>query len=275
MRVVRRANTVAQDFRESDGLETSHATELVRSSEGTLHGQLFRTLADQIKRGDVKPGDRLPTEAELSSSYGVSRTTARRALDELRRANLVERQPGKGTFVAAPKLHAAIPHLHSVTSEIEQLGFRPGSKLISLREGKADDELAAALKLAPGDRILILERLRTADGRPFYFAESALNVTAFPDLARADFGAPSLSLYRLFEQVSGRRVHHVKQWLSATAAHGETAKHLGVGPRAPLLQLERILFLEGEAPIEKVRAYFLGDTYKYYIELVAPGFPLR
>ena len=260
----------AGDLQGATVADPPHASELTRSDEGTLHGQLFRNLADQIKRGEARPGDRLPTEAELSSTYGVSRTTARRALDELRRANLVDRQPGKGTFVAMPRLQATIPHLHSVTSEIEQLGFRAGSKLISLREGVADERLAASLKLALGDRVLFLKRLRTADERPFYFAESALNLARFPNLSTADFEAPSLSLYRLFEQVSGRRVEYVKQWLSATAADREAAKYLGVRTGFPLLQLERILFLEGDDPIETVRAFFLGNTYKYYTELKAP-----
>jgi GntR family transcriptional regulator len=252
-------------------LEPYHAVELTRSAEGTLPGQLYRTLLDQINRGEVRPGDRLPTEEELSASYGVSRTTARRALDELRRAQLVERRPGKGTFVAMPKLQATIPYLHSVTSEIEQLGLRAGSKLISVREAQADEQLASHLKLRPGDPVLFVKRLRTADDRPFNFAESALNVVRFPALRSADFSPPSLSLYRLFEQVSGRAVRHVMQWLSATAASPEAAKHLGVRPKSPLLQLERVLFVEGNVPIEMVRAFFIGDSYKYYSELTAPG----
>jgi GntR family transcriptional regulator len=244
--------------------------ELTRSSEGTLHGQLYRTLVDKIKRGEVKPGDRLPTEAELVSTYAVSRTTARRALDELRRAELVERCPGRGTFVALPKLQAAIPHLHSVTAEIELLGYQPGSRLISVKDGTADEALAALLGVAVHDPVLFVKRLRTADGRPFYFAESALNVTAFPELRTADFSPPSLSLYRLFEQTTGRSVSRVVQWLSAVGATREVADHLELRPRAPVLQLERVLFLDAEIAVEMVRAFFLGKTYKYYTELAAP-----
>jgi GntR family transcriptional regulator len=243
--------------------------ELTRSDEGTLHGQIYRALVDRINRGEVKPGDRMPTEAEVMEIYSVSRSTARRALDELRRANFVERQPGKGTFVTMPKLHATIPYLHSITEEIEQLGFRPGSKLIAMRLGQADAELAGQLALAPNDAVLFLERLRTANDRPFYFAVSALNVTAFPKLKQADFSPPSLSLYRLFEEVAGRPVRRVTQWLSAVGATREVARHLAVRPGSPLLQLERVLYVAGDRPIEMVRAWFVGGSYKYYSELAA------
>jgi GntR family transcriptional regulator len=245
--------------------------ELTRSSDGTLHGQLYRTLVNLINRGDVKPGERLPTENELMDTYSVSRSTARRALDDLRREKLVERLPGRGTFVAAPRLQATIPHLHSVTEEIEQLGYRAGSVIVSMKEGQADAGIAKDLAIAEGDAVLILERLRTADDRPFYFSRSALNISAFPGLARADFSSPALSLYKLFEEVSGRRVRRVTQWLSAVGAAKDVARHLGSPPGSPLLQLDRILFVGDFLPIESVRAWFQGGTYKFYNEVTAPS----
>jgi len=77
---------------------------LVRSSEGTLYQQVLSRLIEAIESGKISAGDKLPTEAELVQSYGISRTTARRALDELRRQGLVRREPGKGTFRAGPVL---------------------------------------------------------------------------------------------------------------------------------------------------------------------------
>jgi GntR family transcriptional regulator len=244
---------------------------LTRSSEGTLHSQIYRTLANSIRNGEVKPGDQLPTENELMSVYSVSRSTARRALDELRREELVDRAPGKGTFVAMPKIRASIPNLHSITAEIEQLGYRAGSKLIAVAEGRADAAVAAKLGLAEDDAVLFLKRLRTADDRPFYFAESILNSTAFPRLLTTDYTSPSLSLYRLFEEVAGRRVQRVTQWLSAVGAMRAVARHLDVGVGSPLLQLERVLFVEGDVPIELVTAWFIGGSYKYYSELTPGG----
>lgn len=243
--------------------------DLVRSSEGTLHRQIYGALVEQINRGYVKPGDRMPTESELMERYAVSRATARRALDDLRRDNIVERQPGRGTFVAQPRLQASIPHLHSITEEIRQLGYRPGSQVLSLTEMSADADFAKLLGIELGDRVLKVERLRTADEKPFYFAESTLNVTRFPDLLKADYGVNSLSLYRVFEEATGRRVDRAIQWLSAVPAPPYIAERLGVRPGSPLLKLERVLFVDGDAAVEALSAWFLGETYKYYSELRA------
>ncbi len=256
--------------RSSDGSRVGMAPAgLTRSSAGTLHGQLYRTLGDSITRGAVKPGDRMPTENELMELYGVSRTTARRALDELRREGLVDRLAGKGTFVAHPRLDAAIPHLHSVTEEIERQGYRPGSRLLAVDEGVADATVAANLGLAEGDPVLFVNRLRTADEQPFYVGCSALNVVRFPELRSADF--TSISLYRLFEEVTGRMVTRAVQWLSAVGADRDIAGNLKVRLGDPVLQLERILFLAGDLPVESVRAFFHGKLYKYYSELAAPS----
>jgi GntR family transcriptional regulator len=254
-------------------VESPHrTTELVRSSAGTLHAQLYQTLVEAIETGTARPGDRMPTEMELMEQYRVSRTTARRALDELRREGLVERRPGKGTFVVQPRVQAAIPGLHSVTDEIEMLGYEAGARLLSVREEAADDRAAKHLGIAAGEPVLRISRLRTADGRPFYFAYSTLNVSRLPELRRADFAVRSL--YRLFEEVTGRAVVRAVQWLSAVPASREVAAQLEIAPGAPVLQLERVLYLAGDVPVESNQAFFQGQSYKYYSELVpAPTAP--
>lgn len=245
--------------------------ELTRSDAGTLHGQLLRTLVKSIEDKSVEVGDRLPTEAELAQQYAVSRTTARRALDELRRMGYVERRPGLGTFVSTPRLNATIPHLHSVTAEIEQLGYKPGSRLISLKREPADQTTAEHLRIGIGDDVLSVRRVRTADDSPFYFAESKLNLVEFPSLADADYAAGDLSMYKLFERSTGRAVERVTQWFSAVPAPVDVAKLLDCKKGAPLLLLERVLFVEKDCPVESVKAYFHGETYKYYSEHSARG----
>ncbi|MEA2526568.1 MAG: multiple sugar transport system substrate-binding protein, partial [Thermomicrobiales bacterium] len=63
--------------------------------------QLEAMIRGQIVRGDLRPGDRLPTEHELCAQLGISRTPVRRALGELTARGLLVRYPGRGTFVAA------------------------------------------------------------------------------------------------------------------------------------------------------------------------------
>jgi GntR family transcriptional regulator len=239
------------------------ASRLTRSNEGTLHHQLYRTLSQMISSGQVKPGERLPTEAELVDTYGVSRTTARRALDELRRQGIVERQPGKGTFVLQPRLHAAIPHLHSITDEIEHLGHRAGTVLLSVDRVEADDRQAALLEVEVGQPALVVLRIRTADDRPVCLSESTFNIQRFPQLENADFGQ---AMYPQLERLTGVPLSRATQWLSSVAARKEVARHLRVKTGSPLLRLERAVYLEGGIPVETVDAYFHGGLYKHYNE---------
>ena len=244
-------------------LSLSEAGRLTRSNEGTLHHQLYRTLSEMISSGKVKPGERLPTEAELVDAYGVSRTTARRALDELRRQGVVERQPGKGTFVLQPRLHAAIPHLHGITDEIEQLGYTAGTVLLSVDRGEADETLATQLQLRVGDPVLVVQRIRTADGRPVYASRATFNITLFPQLEDADFRQ---GMHPQLERLTGRPLSKVVQWLSSVPASKDVARKLDVKAGVPVLRCERVVYLEGDIPAEAVEGSFHGRLYKHYSE---------
>ena len=242
---------------------------LRRSSQGTLHDQLYRSLLEMISNGTVAPGERMPTEAELVDTYGVSRTTARRALDELRRQGVVERSPGRGTFVRPPQVHAQLADLHSLTEEIEQLGYRAGAVPLSVEEAAANETVAALLAIAVGDPVLVVARVRTADQRPVMVARAHLNITHFSRLPEADF---SQGLYPQFEQLTGRAVTRAVQWLSAVPASQWVARNLQLKPGAPVLHLERVVFVDGDVPIEAADGFFHGDLYKHYSEMARdPG----
>lgn len=241
---------------------------LTRSEAGTLYAQLYNSLLSQIRDGVYAPGERLPTEAELGELYGVSRMTVRRALDELRRVGLVERKPALGTFVAEPPLSARISGLHSLTDEILQLGMTPGSTLLAREDVPASAEVATQLSLSEGATVLRLDRVRTADGRPFYVASSFLNTVVFPELASQDYSSATLSLLATYRRVLGFEVERMTQFLSATAAPQLAREVFGLAAGSPVLLFERVVYLGGNRPVEYVRAYFRGDSYKFYSELV-------
>ena len=101
---------------------------LSRSSAGTLYHQLLGILRGRIESGEIGVGDRLPSEADLVSDFGVSRTTARRALDELRREGLVRREPGRGTFLASPRLRSNTGVLAQLHGGDRTLGLHAGGQ---------------------------------------------------------------------------------------------------------------------------------------------------
>lgn len=238
---------------------------LSRTSAGTLYHQILVGLRERIESGEIGVGARLPSEADLVREFGVSRTTARRALDELRREGLVRREPGRGTFLASPRLRSNLAYLHSFSEEIERWGYTPGTRLISREERAADEEIASRLEIEAGDRLLFVRRLRLADERPIFVCDSYLPVTRFPALRDADYRAVSLS--RLFEETTGRKVEHARQWIGAASAAPDVAGLLEIAPGMPVLRVRRLTFVTGDTPIETVEAYFHPERYQHYNEL--------
>ena len=207
----------------------------------------------------------MPSEADLVAEFGVSRTTARRALDELRRQGIVRREPGRGTFLASPRLRSNLAFLHSFSEEIERWGYRPGVRLALREERAADEEVAARLGIEVGEEVLFVRRLRLADERPIFVCNSHLPVGRFPSLRGADYGTVSLS--RLLEERTERKIEHARQWIGAATAAAAEADLLEIPAGVPVLKITRITCVTGNEPAESVEAYFHPDRYQHYNEL--------
>ena len=230
-----------------------------------MYHQILLDLTERIESGEIGIGDRLPSEADLVADFGVSRTTARRALDELRRQGLVRREPGRGTFLASPRLRSNLAYLHSFSEEIERWGYMPGVRLVLREERTAGEEVARRLGVEVGEKVLFVRRLRLADERPIFVCDSHLPVIRFPALKDADYGTVSLS--RLLEEKTGRRIEHARQWIGAATAAGDVADLLEIQAGVPVLKITRITCVTGEEPVEVVEAYFHPERYQHYNEL--------
>ena len=158
----------------------------------TLHRELVEPLLRRIQSGELTPGRQLPTEAQLMREHGVSRTTARRALDELAERGLVRREAGRGTFVATPSIVVDLPHLDGLTAAIVASGQAPRTRLLLRERRPAGEAVAARLGIAPLDPVLRLRFLCSAGDQALLVCESRLNITRLPSLEHADL--PGLTL---------------------------------------------------------------------------------
>lgn len=97
-------NNRSQTFRSPrDGLhDTGMSMRIDRDRPEPVAHQLAALIREQIERGELQPGDRLPTELEFCERLGISRTPVRRALRRLMEQGFVARYPGRGTFVSLP-----------------------------------------------------------------------------------------------------------------------------------------------------------------------------
>ena len=142
--------------------------ECPRDGRAAVHQRVAATLTDAIHRGDYPIGARLPNERSLAARLGVSRTTLRQALAELARNGVVRRRVGRGggTFVREPIVERRSGALVGFTAELHRQGMEAGANIVRVAVVTAARDIAAALALDPGERVVEIVRIRSADGGP-------------------------------------------------------------------------------------------------------------
>lgn len=238
-------------------------TTLIKTSPIPLYHQLAQILRSQIRSGVFQPGAKLPPERELMNLYGVSRNTVRQAIDLLAREGLLQRDQGRGTFVSRPKLRLGVMQLTSFTEDMLERNLKPSSKLLRRSIEIPPEQVADALGLAPGEKAILIERLRFADDTPMALNTSYFVLALCPGLAQED--VESQSIYWLLENKYGLRIARAEQTIRATSASHQEAVLLAVPPGAPLLVVEGVAIAEDERRVEYLRSIYRSDRYEFTV----------
>lgn len=218
-----------------------------------LYVQIKALLERALEAGEWPPGAAVPSEVALAARFGVSQGTVRKAISALASENLLVRRQGKGTFVAT--------HTEEKASNFRFLRIRrndgqpeyPGSRLVDLRRGRANAEIARWLALRTGEAVFTLRRILEYAGRPAVLDEITLPAALFPGLTRARCAAYSGSMYGFFETAFGVRMLRADERLHAVAADAASAALLRVDAGTPLLAVDRVSFTYGDRPVEMRR----------------------
>lgn len=109
-------------------------SEVMRDTAVPLYVQIAENIKGKIAGREILPGSRIPTEAELSKSYGVSRITIRKALELLVEEEILVRKQRLGTFVLDKKISRNLNHFMGFSQSCELEGGRPGTCLLSDRK---------------------------------------------------------------------------------------------------------------------------------------------
>ena len=112
--------------------------------------QLKDAIIERITDGELRPGDRVPSENELVLSAGVSRMTANRALRELTDEGYVERVAGRGTYVSDFRAQSHVREIQNIADEIAARGHRHSADVVSRERAPARGEVARALHVRTG-----------------------------------------------------------------------------------------------------------------------------
>ncbi|MEN1926630.1 GntR family transcriptional regulator [Luteimonas qiangzhengi] len=241
------------------------AQRLLRTDLPTpLYHQMFLLLHDRILSGEIPCGSRIPTEFELAAAFGVSRITAKRALDELAAEGLVERRRGKGTHV----IHRSRPKpmqspLTGLLETLEVLAEETRVKLLQFRRATPSDPVRALFDTAVDEPLTHAIRLRLRGNIPFghYTSWTRTDREAFSEKALA-----TTSRLKLFRDI-GIDIRQVEQVLSAVNADAVTAMHLQVEPGAALLALDRRSYNEEGQLVDLLNILYRPDQFSYRMKM--------
>jgi GntR family phosphonate transport system transcriptional regulator len=222
-----------------------------------LWTSIANTLRSEIGSGHYNPGDKLPTEAELSARSGVNRHTLRRALKDLTDQGLLYTRRGAGVFVATKPTEYPLGKRVRFTQNLQAAGHVPGRKILLSESRKADMNEAKALQIAPHDPVHVMESLSYADDLPIILARSVFPLANMPDLPQALANTPSVTeALRLCGVADYTRA---STRITAKLASATQALHLQIQEGGPILRTTSINIDPECHPVEFGTAWFAGD----------------
>ena len=230
-----------------------------------LYHQIYLALRDEILSGERAFGAAVPTEKELGAIHGVSRITARRALDELAQHGLVERKRRVGTRVAFHASTAPIDgHIDQAVESLIAFGRGTQVRVIEFGTVPAVVAVAAQLALRVGAPVVRALRLRLADDAPLGAIESFVPVPVGAALSHeALTRRPLLELIRS----AGHAIGAGTQVISAVPADPVLATLLETDARAAIIRIDRVVRDVEGRPLLFTSARYRGDRYRLSVDL--------
>lgn len=229
---------------------------------GGLERRIRADLEQAIREGAFKPGERLPTEAELTARYGCSRMTVSKAVSALAAAGLVTRNRRAGTVVARPHIQTAVLEIPDIAAVIAARGEAYEFRLLGRQVRAADPQTPEEAALGEGFRALELDGLHLAGGEAFALEHRILSLDAAPEALEEDFAVQAPGSW-LLGHIPWTDARHR---ITAVAADARAARRLDIPRGSACLQLERWTWKadeEGKAGqgVTFVRQLFPGDRY--------------
>lgn len=211
---------------------------LDRASPHALYRQIADDLADAIATR-YRPGDQLPSEAQLVETYGVSRITVRQSLELLAERGLVVRVQGKGTFVGTPRIRQDLRQLGGFYASLLSQGLKPETRLLHFGLVPATPRVQAKL-CTDADEVLLLHRFYRLDGRPLASAYSYFHPTMATVLTKV--AAERHPTNTLLTEIAGLEISRAELSIRVQPANYDVARLLDVPPSSGLLVLDRLTY---------------------------------
>lgn len=220
-------------------------------------------ILKMIDSGELKAGDQIMTEEQLTQMFSFSRMTINKALNHLQDSGYIKRTPGRGSFVSAPVVHKPSVSITSFTEDMKMIGLHAGSKLVSYEVIKAGrlPEINNKLKLKDDDMVHYFVRLRTGNNIPIAITYNYVSAKVVPAI---DISSLDTSFYEYLDSIGIKRV--AKDMELSAALPDARQKELLQIDNAALLCSAHVTYTSinnRQIPFEYSRTYYNGDSYSY------------
>jgi GntR family transcriptional regulator len=228
--------------------------------------QIEQALRERVS--SLPPGSRLPSDAELCAEFGVSRMTARHAMQRLAEDGLIAREPGRGSFVAEPPAHRRANRLMTFSQEMLRAGRVPSSRVLTRVIRPSTSSESESLGIPAREPVVHLRRLRQADAEPIALESTVLIGACAGAVMTADLTQGSLhdTLTR-----AGIVLRRGTGTISATAATAEDARLLAIRVGDPLLVERRIIVDSHGRRVESTESRYPANRYGLVVQFDVEG----
>jgi GntR family transcriptional regulator len=230
-----------------------------------LYEAMADALREQIRVGRLAAGERIPSESELSSQYGVGRNTVRHVIADLTAQGFLRTLQGVGSFVTEPRVSKTAEYLLGFTQEMGLQGKQVRSRVLEARLISADSFLARRLQIQLGAEVVYLSRLRMMDGQPTAIERAYLPHDLCAGILAHDFS--SASLYQVLADEYGQRPDHAEQEIEASLATEQVAGLLSLQHPAVVFVFHRDTRTAEGRVIEYVDSEVRADQFRFYANL--------
>lgn len=228
--------------------------------------QIENYIIERIESGELKVGDQIETEEEISKKLNISHLTVNKALSNLAKEGYLTRTRGKGSFVKSRVISNSYEskRYFSLTEDIERIGKKPGSKLIEYKviSGKDVPEIAKVMNVGANDKLHYFIRVRTADDEPIAISYTYLSAKSVPyvDINVLENG----SLWKFLAETGfvGTKKSYFK--LYAKLPTEEQQKLLGIDDKTPLLLSHHLSETKDGIIYNYVDTYYISERYEYF-----------
>lgn len=237
-----------------------------RDSALPIYLQLKNILKNDIQRGLYN--FTLPSERRLAEKYHVNVHTVRRALEELEKEGVIIKRKGQVTAIVLKEASFGdyARELLSFTEEMQRRGLKPSSKVLRFEKSAPEPEVQRALSLSPGEEVVILERIRYGDGRPFNLGTSFLPYKLVPDIFSFDFSRESL--HHVLRSHYGIDLVMAEETFEPVMPTPEEIQLLELPPSMPLLLMKGVIYSRDGIPVEYFTLKFRGDEARFSVRVL-------